>query len=108
VPGIPQPTAEDLAVNSGYGRYLARPTAMDIAADGTRAVVFTYKSAFLCERGSGESWSRAFARLPRRVPLPRLSALEAGAFGLDGQTLYISSENLPAPIIRLDPPVSPR
>ena len=81
---------------------------MDIAPDGTRAIVFNYKSGFLFEREPGESWSHAFARLPRRVPLPRLSALEAGAFGLDGQTLYISSENLPAPLIRLEPPVSSR
>ena len=81
---------------------------MDIAADGTRAVVFNYKAAFLFDRDPGESWSSAFARLPRRVVLPRLSALEAGAFGLDGQTLYVTSENLPAPIVRLDPPVSSR
>ena len=33
--------------------------------------------------------------------MPRLSAMEAGAFAPDGHTLYISSENLPAPIYPL-------
>jgi hypothetical protein len=103
VPGIPQPTDADLAADPRYGRVSSQPTALDVSPDGTRAVVFTYKEAYLFERRTGEAWARAFARMPLRVPLPRVTALEAGAFARDGRTLYMSSEYLPAPLYRLEP-----
>lgn len=103
VPGIPQPTAADLVTDPDYGDGGSRPTAMDVSADGARAVVFTYNDAYVFERSPGEGWAQTFARPPLRVHAPRVRAMEAGAFGPDGRTLYMSSEFLPAPLYRFDP-----
>jgi hypothetical protein len=102
VPGIPQPTAEDLANDPEFGSGSARPTAMDISADARRAVVFTYKEGYLFERAPGEGWAQAFARTPQRVRTPYMKAMEAGAFAPDGRTLYATSELLPTPIFRFE------
>jgi hypothetical protein len=102
VRGIPQPTAHDLAIDPEFGSASSRPTAMDVAPDGTRAVVFTYKEGYLFERAPGEGWAQAFARTPQRVRTPYMKAMEAGAFATDGRTLYATSEFLPTPIFRFD------
>jgi hypothetical protein len=103
VRGIPQPTPLDLAIDPENGAGSARPTAMDVSADGLRAVVFTYKEAYLFERTPGESWAHAFAQLPRRIRTPTVKAMEAGAFARDGRSLYMSSEYLPTPLFRFEP-----
>jgi hypothetical protein len=102
VPGIPQPNTEDLANDPEFGAGSARPTALDVSADGLRAVVFTYKEGYLFERAQGEGWAQAFARAPLRVRTPYMKAMEAGAFAPDGRTLYATSEFLPTPIFRFD------
>jgi hypothetical protein len=77
---------------------------MDIAPDGSQAIVITYNAGYLFARRGGESWQKAFARTPTRLRMPRMRAMEAVAFAPDGQTIYASSEGWPAPIYRIDPP----
>lgn len=102
VPGIPQPTAQDLALDPDYGAGSARPTALDVSADGTRALVLTYKEGYLFERTAGEGWAQAFARLPLRVRMPYMKAMEAGGFTPDGRAFYATSEFLPTPLFRFE------
>jgi len=82
------------------------PTSMDIAADGSQAIVITYHSAYLFARRPDESWQNAFARTPSRLRMPRMRAMEAVALAPDGQTIFASSEGWPAPIYRVDPPAA--
>jgi hypothetical protein len=103
VPGIPPPTKDDVKVARLIGRYFAMPTAFDISPDGRRAVVLTYREAYLWERNSGEAWEAALARKPERIRTPALAQAEAIAFARDGRTLVVTSEGRSAPVFRLAP-----
>jgi hypothetical protein len=102
--GLPAPTAADL--EQPYGRYRSRPTALDLAPNGLRAALLTYKDAYLFARRLGESWAAAFARQPQRIRLPDADSLpqrEALCFGPDGQSLLVTSEGANAPLFLLAP-----
>ncbi|MDP6544130.1 MAG: hypothetical protein QGH60_09085 [Phycisphaerae bacterium] len=76
-------------------------TAMDISPDGLRAVICTYGNAYEYIRRPDETWAVGFSRAPRTIRLPLRTQGESICFGPDGQTLYLTSENLPAPLIRI-------
>ena len=75
---------------------------MDIDASGRLAVVLTYRDAWLFERRAGMSWVEAFGKPLQRLPLPPLSQAEAIGFSADSRYFLIGSENLPAPLLRVD------
>ncbi len=77
---------------------IPHPTGMDISADGRRAVVVTYTDAWLYRREGGQSWARAFAGRPLRVPLPLRRQGEAVCFGPDGAKLYLTREHARSPL----------
>ncbi|MDP6634900.1 MAG: hypothetical protein QGG42_08390 [Phycisphaerae bacterium] len=76
-------------------------TAMDISPDGLRAVVGTYGHAYEYVRRPDETWKAGFSRDPRVIKLPFRTQGESICFGRDGRTLYLTSENLPAPLIQI-------
>lgn len=102
ITSIPQPTEDE--VQRRLDRYHAQPTGMDISADGASIAVLTYRRAFLYERRDNESWLQTLNRTPRLFEFPRLEQAEALCFDEDGTSLYITSEKLPAPLIRLTYP----
>ncbi len=71
---------------------LPRATGMDFSADGLRAIVVTRGDAFEFARSPEETWADAFARKPRRVPLPHRKQGESICYGPDGATVYLTSE----------------
>ena len=73
-------------------------TAMDVSPDGRRAVVLTYLHAFEYTRHENEEWAEAFARPPRKILMPLRSQGESICYGLDGKTLYLTSENPRTPL----------
>ena len=93
---IPPPTTDDLL--QPYGRYRSQPTAMDLTADGLRAVVLTYKHAYVFRRLPGDSWEAAFTGAPQliRLPLPEASMgfaqREAVCFAPDDASLVVTAE----------------
>lgn len=99
---IPAPSRADLSRDPVYGRFSSRPTAMDISPDGSAALVLTYRDAYRFVRFPGESWPVALARLPERFSLPRLAQAEAACFGPDGETVFVTTEKRPAPLLRLE------
>ncbi len=103
--GIAQPSADDLQRNPRYGRYRSQVTGADLSTDGRQLAVLNYLQAYVYRRGPDESWATAAERPPLAVPFPWLAQAEAIAFEPDGQTLWISTEHLPAPLLRL--PVVP-
>jgi hypothetical protein len=78
-------------------------TAMDISPDGLRAVVCTYGHAYEYVRRAEETWTHGFSRPPRKIALPYRSQGESICYGSDGKTLYLTSENLPVPLIKIAP-----
>jgi hypothetical protein len=72
---------------------LPNTTAMDISPDGKRAVILTYGDAFEFAKSKGETWAQAFSREPRIIKAPPRKQGEAICYGLDGKTLYLTSEN---------------
>jgi hypothetical protein len=102
VPVIPQPTLQDIIEDPRFGSYRSQPTAMDVSPDGYTAVVLTYKNGYLFQRTAGENWVQAFKKIPQLIRLPRLRQAEALCFAADGRTLFVTSEKIPAPLLRLD------
>lgn len=100
--GIPQPAVADHFLRPVTGYFQGRPTAMDISADGSAAVVLTYKYAYRYPRLAGEPWAAAFARRPQWIALPYLRQAEALAVSADGSRIFVTSEKLPAPVLHLD------
>lgn len=103
--GIEQPSLAELAGNPRFGRYRAQITSADLSADGRRLAVLNYRSAYLYQRDAHEAWSAAVTRPPVALPFGWLAQAEAIAFDSGAGSLWITSERLPAPLIRL--PVIP-
>ncbi|MBL7221369.1 MAG: hypothetical protein ISS69_14750 [Phycisphaerae bacterium] len=76
-------------------------TAMDISPDGLRAVVLTYGHAYEYVRGRDETWAAGFSRKPRILRIPRRRQGESICYGPAGQSLYLTSEKLPTPLIQI-------
>ncbi|MFZ5830140.1 MAG: hypothetical protein ACOY3P_08630 [Planctomycetota bacterium] len=80
---------------------LSAVTGMDIAPDGRRAILSTYRNAYQFVRQPDEDWATAFAQRPIEIPLPKRRQGEAICYGEDGKTLYLTSEGQPAPLIEV-------
>ena len=77
-------------------------TAMDFDDSLSRAYVGTLLNGYFYDRHAGESWQQALSRPPRSVALPALPQIEGGSFRRhDRDSVYISSEQLPAGIARI-------
>lgn len=104
--GIVQPTAEDLARSPVYGRYRSQITAADISADGRLFAVMSYLHVYLWPRHR-DGWGAALAQPPQQRELPWMAQAEAMGFDAQDRALWLSSERLPAPLIRMDLSVQP-
>jgi hypothetical protein len=103
IPGIPQPTEDDLRKAPAGARFMSQITAADLSPDGLRLALLTYREAYLLQRAPGEAWLDALRRPPLRLRMPPLLQAEAIAFDRAGRALYIGTERLPAPLIRIEP-----
>lgn len=104
LPGVEQPTPEDLRRNPVYGRYRSQITAADIAPDGSAFAVLNYRRVLLWPRHA-KGWVKALSRPGQVVEFPWIPQAEALGFSRDGKNLWLSSERLPAPLLRLPVPV---
>ena len=73
-------------------------TGGDISPDGARLVVRTYQCAYEWAISTGTSVERAILAKPRVTVLALENQGEAICYGLDGKTLYTTSEQRPTPI----------
>jgi hypothetical protein len=86
---------------STVGHFIG-PTGMDLTPDGLAAVVLTYNNGYLFRRGQNEDWPSAFERKPQRLRFERLFQQEAVSFGFYGKSVFVTSERIPAPLVRID------
>lgn len=103
----PDRNSNDVLVAKKVGSLQLPPvTAMDISADGRRAIMATYANAYEFQRRGDESWRAAFARSPRTIALPPVTERRQGetiCYGQDSRTLYLTSERTPTPLWRIAP-----
>lgn len=82
-------------------------TSMDIADDGGALVLTTYTRGYLYTRTAEQSWQQALQQAPQSFDLPDYSQIEAVSFVGDSgnrdpdRAVFITSENLPAPLARI-------
>ena len=100
VHSIPQPKPEE--IRTRHDRFHAQPTSMDISPDGAKIAVLTYRHLFLYTLNSSQSWKAMLQRTSKMLTLPRLEQAEAVCFDTDSRHVLISSEELPAPLIKVD------
>ena len=71
--------------------YIAQPTGMDVAPDGSMGVIVSYYGVFLFPRSGKESWGEAFGKPPVILPphgmaqAARAAARDAAEASLRGQ-----------------------
>ncbi len=80
--------------------YRWQPTALDISADGSAAVLATYRHALYFRRKNQEPWTAAFSRPPIQLTPHRLNGCENAAFSSDGNEIFLTAEGQRSPIIR--------
>lgn len=100
-----QPTEEDtitVARRLTTVPHFTWPTALDLSPDGRSAVVLTYNSAYLFFRRQNQNWENAFEQQPQGLRFSKLRQQEAACFGFYGKTIYVTSEKVPAPLVRID------
>jgi hypothetical protein len=77
-------------------------TAMDISTDGRTAVVLTYAGAYLYKKEKDDDWGKVFSGDPVAIALPTMRQSESICFGRNNSTLFITSEQVPAPLYRVE------
>lgn len=95
---IPPPTTLDVAADPVTGIYSSQPTALDWSAEHG-LLVLTYARPYLFRREADEPLVDVIARMPLALNAPRLRQAEALAF--DGAAILLTTEGLPAPVLRL-------
>ena len=99
---IPEPSAEDIDKDPRFGRFASQPTAMDLSPIRRWAVVLSYKNAYLFSVHPEADWQTVFQQVPQTVELPRLRQAEAINFSADNTALFVTSEQRPSPLLRLN------
>lgn len=102
--GLTSPQGQQAIFDLPSGRMRAWPVALDISTDGTAAVVLTYGEPYLYTRQPGESWAKAFARPPVRLPAHHLSQAEDICFSPDGHSILVTTEGKNPPLLRYTRP----
>ncbi|MEZ5463771.1 MAG: hypothetical protein R3F22_00810 [Lysobacteraceae bacterium] len=99
--GIVQPNELDLQLNPVYGRYRSQITGADLSPDGRQLAVLNYRSVYVYQRDASGNWSKGPIAPSQSMELPWVPQAEAIGFDPDGHAVWVSSERLPAPLLRL-------
>ena len=102
IPVLPQPSRQDLEFAPRTKNWWWQPTAMDLADDGSAAVILTYRGVFYYPRRPDEAWEEALRRKPLALTTGDYDAAESVAFSADGRAVYFTFEGRRAPIVRID------
>jgi hypothetical protein len=99
ISSIPQPTKDE--VKSSLDKYHAQPTALDILPN-RKIAVLTYRRLFAYDILSQQSYIEAMNDSSRAiVEYPSLKQAEAMCFDFDGRSILITTEDLPAEILKI-------
>ncbi len=106
ISGLQPPHPSDRLRYGRYSSHVAQPTALDIylptrPGQPVSAVLLTYKHAYLFQRPTDSDWRNVW-QAPRVIEVPPMQQTEAIAFSRDGCKLWVTTEQLPAPIYAID------
>ena len=79
----------------------SQTTSGAFSADGSRVAICTYSFIHEWRIQPGESLKSALARPAHLIEPPFLLQCEALCYGEDNQTIYLTSEHLPTPLVRI-------
>ena len=96
------PTSSDRFHWGGRTDYISQPTGFDISADGSEAVIITYRSLYRFRRDPGEDWLSALQKKPEEVVGPPSPQNEAISYSVDGKAIHVTTEKQPAPVFRIE------
>lgn len=88
--------------NTKFSKNSNQPTAMDISPDGSSAVVLTYDCAFYFIKKKSADWASVLSGPMKEILFSPLRQAESVCFNRDGSSLFITSEQLPAPLLEID------
>ena len=98
---LPEPSESRFSL-MGLLNLTTLPTAMDISPDGRSAVVLTYASAYYFSADQATDWLKVFSSTPEEIVLPELRQAESVGFTKDGKSIYVTSEKIPAPLLKVE------
>lgn len=78
---------------------LLGPTALDINADNTLAVIANYRHLYLYRRSEAQTWSEALLVGPEIISSHRMAQSESVAFSSDSSYIVVGSEGRHAPVL---------
>lgn len=102
VDSLPQPNRRDINAAPIRDDWFWQPTAMDIAADASSALILTYRGIYFYSRNGDEDWPAAFRRPPLELRLAGLAKAESITFGDSAGYAFVTVERRNAPIVRID------
>lgn len=101
---LPGEECEQMLVAKNIGSTkIFMATGMDISPKGNRCIIVTYANSYEFMKLEGDSWKDVFARRPRVLEMPVRNQGESICYGLDGKTLYLTSEKVPTPLWEIQP-----
>jgi len=79
-----------------------QPTGMDLAPDGSGALILTYDGVNYFSRKAGQSWPDAFAGRALHLALGNYKKAEAITFTDDSSAALVTIEARHAPLLRIE------
>lgn len=101
VTSIPQPTPDEMKRH--LDKYHAQPTAMDFMPDYSMLSVLTYRRLFLYPYRAGMPIINSLNAQVALIEFPALEQAEAVCFDADNRSILITTEKLPALILKITP-----
>jgi len=95
------PTHDDRTHWGGRTDWISQPTGFDISPDGMNAVVISYRSLYHYRREQNEDWPSALQKAPVEILGPLAVQNEAVAYSIDGKSIYVTTEQIPAPLFQI-------
>ena len=102
VTSLPQPSRRDVNNALALRDWHWQPTGMDISPAGDALLILTYRGVYYYAREQDEAWEEAATRSPLGVSLGKYRNAEAIAFTRNGETAFVTTEKLNAPLLRID------
>jgi hypothetical protein len=98
--GIAQPNEKIMNTKGDVGRYRSQITGVDLSPDRRWLAVLNYQQIIFYPLTDGKLPKKLYPK--QTLDLPWLPQAEAIAYSMDGNSLFVGSEQSPAPLIRFD------
>ncbi len=102
VPALPMPRRQEIEFAPRTKNWWWQPTGIDLAQDGSAAVILTYRGVYYYPRRPDEDWLSALQRKPVALSVGDYGDAESVAFSMDGSSIFVTLEGRGAPLIRID------